>query len=802
MVTNLSFPRQNLPYSKKNKKWREDCVKWAKSNSTTEVPLVRKSVHYMKVNYDLLNGKLSKADMKRVLNPYDIKASYIPDTVQHYPIMNSKINVLRGEETRRLFDYKVVVTNPTAISEVEESKKAAIIQSLQQLIQNNAQSEEDVAKEMEKLSDYFTHSWQDLREVRGNFLLNHYIKELNIPLLFNNGFVDAMAVGEEIYRCSIVAGEPYIERLNPQKVRIFKSGYSNKIEDAEVIVIEDYWSTGKIIDYFHEDLTQAQIELIESGTHSSNTEDSPYGHFIPTTLLNIEGTTAGDAIHSLDLFGEASIETGLPYDTNGNTRVLQVYWKSRRKVKKVKSYNPDTGEEEYNLYPETYITNKDAGEEEKILWINEAWEGTCIGEDIYINIRPRAIQYNRLSNPSRCHFGIVGSIYNLNDSKPFSLVDMMKPYNYLYNAIHDKLNKAISDNWGTIVTVDLAKVPKGWDVNKWIHFAKTNHLAVVDSFNEGNIGAATGKLAGSLNNASSGVINAEIGNSIQHMMHLLEFIKNEMSDVAGISRQREGQIYNRETVGGVERSNLQSAHITEWLFTIHEDTKRRVLECFLETAKIALKDKNVKMQNLLPDHSTQIMMIGGEEFAEADYGLLVDNSYSSQELNSKLEGLAQAALQGQLLSFSSIMKLFSSASLAEKQRIIEKEEQQKMQQAQEQQQQQMQMQQEMLKQQQQQHQDELAFKDMLSKREADTQITIARIRAEAQIQGGREQMVFRLDDDAYSEEEKEDMARKKKEHEDKMAIAKEKLELERKKLEATTKIKKEELKTRNNNKNE
>ena len=129
-------------------------------------------------------------------------------------------------------------------------------------------------------------------------------------------------------------------------------------------------------------------------------------------------------------------------------------------------------------------------------------------------MRPRLVQYNRLSNPSRCHFGIVGSIYNLNDNRPFSLVDMMKPYNYLYDAIHDRLNKALANNWGDILEMDLSKIPKGWDIGKWMYYAKVNHIAVIDSFKEGTIGASTGKLAGALNNASKGVISTNIGNYI------------------------------------------------------------------------------------------------------------------------------------------------------------------------------------------------------------------------------------------------------------------------------------------------
>jgi hypothetical protein len=94
-------------------------------------------------------------------------------------------------------------------------------------------------------------------------LLNHYVKEYNVPLLFNNGFMDAMAVGEEIYQCDILGGEPTIERLNPLKIRVFKSGYSNRIEDADIIILEDYWSPGKVIDTFYDVLTAKDIKYIE-----------------------------------------------------------------------------------------------------------------------------------------------------------------------------------------------------------------------------------------------------------------------------------------------------------------------------------------------------------------------------------------------------------------------------------------------------------------------------------------------------------------------------------------------------------
>ena len=791
-VTN--FPRQQLPFSKKTKAWRKQCCDWADSKTFFNYNLVRKSVIAKKINYDLINGILHMNDLQNILNPNGLDTKYLAEDIPHYPIMNSKLNVLRGEESKRVFDYRVIVTNPNAISEIEENKKAEIFSRLQQLVSNTSQSEEAYNKEIEELNKYYIYNWQDLREIRANAFLNHYTKEYNIPLLFNQGFMDALTVGEEIYQCDIVGGEPIIERINPLKIRVFKSGYSSKIEDADVIILEDYWSPGKIIDTYYESLTEKDIKHIEelpdsansSTTDSMDNIDERNGYVLANMID--ETFNSNFENNNLDLFSEIQESSLSPYDLAGNIRVLKVFWKSKRKIKKVKSYDQNTGEEIYNFYPETYIINKDIGEEEKVFYINEAWEGTKIGEDIYINMRPRIIQYNRLENPSKCHFGIIGSVYNLNDDKPFSLVDMMKQYNYLYDAVHDRLNKKIANSWGKIIQVDLAKIPKGWDIEKWLYYARVTNMAVTNSFNEGNYGAATGKLVGALNNASSGVLDAELGNSIQSDINLLEYIKNEMSEVAGISRQREGQISNRETVGGVERATLQSSHITEWFFTVHDDIKKRVLECFLETSKIALRGRNKKFQYILPDSSLKILDIEGDEFAESDYGLVVDNSNNTQALNQKLEGLAQAALQGGLINFSTVMKLYNSSSLAEKQKMIEQAENESMQRQAESAQQANQLEQQKLQVEAEKEAKELEMQNQINIRDNETKLLLANI---AKADDSEDD--FRH----FSEEEKEKLKESIRQFDEKIKLEKEKLSLNKKKVEGDLKLKEKQI---NNNK--
>ena len=768
------FPAQQLPYSKKSKVWRKRCVDFGDKHSLVHYPAARKSVASMQINYDLLRGKLYMEDLKASLNPFNIDASFIPDGIQHYPVINAKLRVLEGEEKGRLFDYRLVVTNPNAISMMEEDKNEAVNIRLQQLLMDSSQSEEDFQKELDKHSYYFTYEYQDKREVRGNLVLNHYTKELELQQVFMQGFRDSYTVGEELYQCDIVGGEPSVRRLDPRKVRIIKSGMSSRVEDADMIVIEEYWSPGKVIDVFWDQLSKKDVEAIENAPDNMGSAyademdniDPRYG-YIPN--IHADWVAGDSIINPLTLFSDDANNALLPYDVNGNIRVLQVFWKSRRKIKKVKSYDPETGEEQFDFYPETYYCDPDRGEEEQAFWVNEAWEGVKIGTDIYLNMRPRPVQYNRLSNPSRCHFGIIGSTYSNDGEAPYSLVDIMKPYAYYYDVIMDRLNKTLARNVGKVIRLDFAKVPDGWDTDKWLYYLNVNGIAIENSFNEGQVGRSTGVLAGSLNNASSGVVDASLGNEIVQYTSLLQWVDSQMGKLIGMTDQRLGQISNRETVGGVERATLQSAHSTEWLFFMHESVKKRVLECLLETAKIAFKGRKVKFEYILDSGSRQFVEIDGDEFAECDYGIVLDNSNGALILNQKLDGLSQAGLQNGLLDFSTMMKLFTTTSTAEKQRIVEACENRMREQQQQQQEQQMQMQQQQLEMNAMLEQQKQQMQYQMHQEDNETKILVAQINSEAEAQRFA---MMNHDNDEANTIEREKLAESARQFNEKLALDK------------------------------
>lgn len=777
-------PRQRLPFSKKTKKWRKENVEYGDNFSFYHNDLVRSNIENKIINLQLWNGVVDIRDIQKVLNPFKIDASYIPDNIPHHPIVVPKIELLIGEEINRNTEYTAIITNPNAISSKEEVKKQYLIQSLARLIKDS-KDEEDLKRQINELARD-VRSWQDEKEILVNRLLKHYEKELSFNIKFNNGFKDALLFAEEIYQCDIVNNEPTMEKLNPLKVHVVRNSNSDHIEDSDLIIIEDHWSPGKIVDTFYEDIKPEDIDQIMN--YSSRTSDSDENFtddhnnhlFIQDSYSN--NNIIDDCIGIAEINGHSFNKNYT--DSQGNIRVLRVYWASFKKALKVKYYD-ELGDVQYKIMSEEYILDKNAGEESKELWLKEFWEGTKIGTDIFINMRPRKIQYNKLNNPSYSHAGIIGEIYNTNQGKAVSMMDRAKNYQYMYDMLWDRVNKGIQKNYGKILELDLARVPSNWEVDKWLHFATVNGIAVIDSFKEGNIGNATGKLAGNMNQ-TKGYLDMETGQYLQQQIMMLEYIKTEMGEIMGISKQREGQVANRETVGGVERSVNQSSHITEWWFMKHEDVKRRVLQCFVDTAKIALKGSNKKAQYILDDQNIETLNIDFNDIADIDFGIAITSSSKTKELRETMKQLVQAFMQNGG-SFATVMDVYMSSSLSEMRKRIEKAEEDKDRQQSEQSQQQNEL---MQKQIEQEAADKQADRD-LKIYEIDTKADVDMKKAILQSTDNKmnreygEDGIAEYTDPLEAKKHKDEILLKMKQMSDQMAMHKDKMKIEEKKIQAS-----------------
>jgi len=689
-MSNVKLPRQRLAYKRKGEQWRKDNIDAIdKGYSMYYNGGLRLSLAEKVINQNLYEGVLDTSDMAKYLNPYGIQGYDIDKGLGHHSIIVPKIDVLVGEVANRQIDWEVFVTNPDAVSSKIKNKRADISKRLMDIIQakypeDNEQAKNAMEAEMAKLQKYANYSWKDLKELRANRILKYFSTKDNFKNIFAEGFKDALILGEEVYQTDIISGAPKLFKLNPMNVHTVRSGNSSKIEDSDIIIIDDHWSPGRIIDTFYEQLKPDEVSRIAGDDDTDNMESSDN---VEDSFVLFESDVDKQTISGVQGAIEIAEINGHKFspdyrDDTGNVRVLRVYWKSLRRIKKVKYYD-EQANTQYKIMGEQYIPDKIRGEEVKDLWINEWWEGTKIGKDIYIQMRPVATQYTSVNQPAITSIPITGELYNTNQGKVVSLVTRMKSYQYLYDAIWDRLNKAISKNMGKILEVDVAKIPANWDVGKWMHYATTMGIGVVDSFKEGNKGKATGMLAGNFNTTGK-VLDVETGSYIQHHIQMLEFIKQEMSEIAGISKQREGTISNRETVGGVERSVAQSSHITEWWYLKHDDVVQRTLVAFLEVAKIALKGNKVMMQNILDDRSIEMFEVDGDQFADADYDVLLTSNENTAAIRQQIQQLAQAAMQNQMVNFSDMLYIFNSKSINDIRRRIETAEAEKQQQASEQ----------------------------------------------------------------------------------------------------------------------
>ena len=676
MSDTKNFPTQKLSYKQKGKKWRKDHLDWADNNSYLSNSAVRRKLKNKKINLNLYNGKVDVNDMKLILNPGGMEKFFVPDAIQHYPIVTPRVNVLVGEEKRRKFDWTVQIINPDTLSKIKEDKKKLVDQKLMEMLQSQV-SDEELEKELEKYGDYINFDYQDMREKRANLLLRHYIAKLDMKISFQQGFKDALIMGEEIYMFDIVNGRVAFEKLNPLKVHTLRGGFSNRIEDSDVIILDDFWAPGKIQDTYYNDLNDADVKRLDEGSWSSGTKnlDGVTESIDDVAGLKILEQDGMDSyIESTGIFdAQDSPGRGTYTDGAGNVRVLRMFWRSMKKVIKVTFFD-ELGKKQIKFRSEDYIADKNMGETVETLWIPQWWKGVKIGQDTYLQIKPKEIQYNKLNEPSFNSCGIVGQVYNSGDEEAVTMVDRAKPFQYLYDISWYRVNEALSKYLGSIVELDLAKVPTGWSVTKWLYFARKSGISVVDSFKEGQKGMAKGKLAGAVGNTTGRVLEQKVGDFIQTHIEMMEFAKAQMDEITGVSRQRLGQVENRETVGGVERAVSQSNHITEELFTMHDYCKKRCFQMLIETAKIALKGQSIKFSYIADDQTRQLAEIEGDEFAEEEYGLMVSNDDEINHMQQKLDGMVQMGLQNQMLSFSTAIKIYNSPSIREIQRMIQKDE--------------------------------------------------------------------------------------------------------------------------------
>lgn len=667
------LPRQKISTKDKTDEWGKDnLLYWERQlitgNKNIEVERVK-----MKKNANLyFNNILDTLDVAKVVNPHNIKDFVIPLDFKHYKIENPKVQTLKGEELKRRFEWKVFVSNRDAISKKEEDKKDQYFQFITDQIKAESFNQEVAQKQLQKLQEYLTYDWQDIREKTADQLLHYYNQYLDLKTQFSRAWENGILYGQEILSVDEFNLKPIVESCDPKTIFWLKSPEQPYIDDSDCVIREYYLPLGKVIDHYYSYLSPGQIDSLERKTDKRGLEKNfsfnqyyttdSNGFLIPNT--DLQNTILNPAYLNPAYLTSNQFNFNGYYDTYGNVRVVHTRWKSMRKVGKLTFFD-EQGDEQESFVDENYKVNKSKGETIEWLWVNEAWEGTRIGEDIFIKIKPRSIQYRKLDNISECSLGYVGTRVDN------AIFDLIKEYSIKYDAYMHRTEQAMIKAIGKIGILDLALLPDGWDMDMWMHFATNMGWAIKDSFKEGKKGAAQGKLAGS-NEASQNTIDLEQGQFIEQNMRMLQYLEAQMDKLVGINDSRQGIVAPDAGLQLTREANNASANITESYFALHDNVKLRTLRMLLEVAKYCLKNKSESLQYVTSEFTNQIFNIDGNLINEAEYDLLVGDATNDSNMINILQEAVKIALQTGQVDLIQVMDVFSSDPTSVIRRKIEK----------------------------------------------------------------------------------------------------------------------------------
>lgn len=729
-----SFPVQKLPMSKKTKEWKENCVDYiiGKSGfSNGGGNNGRTRYEEMQTYYDLYNSIYNEKDLLYVTNPFKQKDGF-PATAQDYNIIKPKIDLLLGEETKRPFNFKVVRTSDNATSEMQEKAKQMLTDYIMGMITANMGQEEAIRFQQaiqsgeilppEQIQKYLNKDYKDIAETTAYHSLNYLKNKLNITHEFYKGWKDALIAGEEIYYVGIVNGDPYLERVNPLYFSYDQSADLEFIHDSDWCCRKMVMSATEIYDRFYDKMSESQLnELLEMIEDTSRGGINPEMRKSSLDYPHIK-------THSIN-----SLNSN-PFEGSDNINVWHCCWKSFKKIGFITYQDPETGEIDEVQVDESYkVTGFELNVEWS--WIIEVWEGYRVSEDLYIGIQPLEYQHISADNLNSQKLPYTGVVYNNTNSSPRSLVSMMKPLQYMYIVLWYRLELAMARDKGKVPVIDVTQIPKsmGIDVNKWMHYLGALGVAFINPYEEGwDIPGREGGKPSQFNQFTS--LDLTMASTIDQYINLMNKIEDMVSEISGVSKQREGSIASNELVGNVERSVVQSAHITEPWFWVHNQVKREALTMLLDTSKVAWKG-NKRCLHYILDDATRAFISLSDDFFYEDMDIFVDDTTKNQQQVEALKQLMQPAMQNgaSLLDIAEIITMDNISMIKGRLEEIEQkrmEQQQQMEQAQAEREQQMAQMQNEIK------EEELMLKEAemdLKKYEIDannaTKITVAQLNA-------------------------------------------------------------------------
>ncbi len=636
---NANFPQQKLPLKKKDEQWQHDCVNYIIGEGNVVSGGMQKTrFSELQTYYDLYNSIFDEKDFKRITNPFKVSDGF-PATPQDFNIIRPKVDLLIGEETKRPFNFRVVRTSQEATSDLMDQEKEMLIQYMMSAIMGRMSPEEQQQFQQqlqsgeimppEEIGKYMRRDYKDVIENTAYHSLMYIREKCGIDNEFIKGWKDGLIAGQEVYYVGVQNGDPYMERVNPVYFSFDQSPDLEFIEDASWCCRKMRLPVAEVYDRYHDKLSEKDLDKLNemlTGRPSNDLgEKDPVDNFNHIQMH----------IYDNPVFDQK---------TRHNINVWHCCWKSFKKIKYV-TFQDENGDAQIEIVDEFYKpVGTEIGIDED--WIVEVWEGYRAGSDLYFGIQPVAYQHISIDQPDSQKLPYCGAIYSNTNSKPRSLVSILKPLQYMYIVLWYRLELAIARDKGKVINMDITQIPKSMNItpDRWMHYLSSVGVNFINPYeNQWGIPGREGGKPATFNQITS--LDLTMSNVIAEYIQLMDKIEQLAGTITGITEQRQGAISTSELVGNIERSVLQSSHITEPLFWVHNQCKKHVLTMLLNTAKGVWEESGKKKLQYVFDNGERAFLAITKQFYYEDMDVFVSDTSKDAENIAKLQQLIQPAMQ-------------------------------------------------------------------------------------------------------------------------------------------------------------
>ena len=648
-------------------------------------------------NYDLVKGILRMEDFYQepeVRSFTDMLTSdlKLPSYVKMYSIITTPINELVGEVSKRPDAFRVKAFDDDSKSEELEFKTSILQEYIlnvakEKILQKVEMQGDEIDDEqlqqmtMEEVQDQID-TYTSVAEKWANHILTCQKAEFNLKEKGEDAFRDLLISAREfyhIYEDNSKLGFN-IEVANPKNTWFLSTPDKKYISDptgraqgayaaGTVQVMELSEIIESIPDITKEEIDHLRSSLQDYGlinvreSNLGNPDATPgidsvqydtYDPLVLQTRMIIESEMKDNDDGLKDFLGLTSNVSSFGY----KYVVVRAYWISKKKIGKL-IYIDEMGNQQSTLVDENYKSGTLPTQESlEWGWINQWYQGIKIGPDIYF-IKP----YKLLN-----YCPIIGLIHEIKNTEAKSLVDLMKPFQVLYNVCMNQLYKLLEKEVGKVYLTSIRHIPIPKDgdaqdaLDVWEMEARNRGVMFIDDSPE-NL-----KSPSSFNQFRD--IDLTRTQEIQSRYTLAQTLKNECWELIGMSKQRLGSISASESATGTNAAISQSYSQTEPLFVAHEYILGQLFQAIIDAALYVESQKPESTLSYITNTGeSAFVKVNGSDLKFRDLKVFLTNRPEDQRMFQEIRSLSQAVIQNGG-SLYDIIELYSTNSVRQMKKVF------------------------------------------------------------------------------------------------------------------------------------